>query len=242
MRPPPHGAPATGLGPGGAGSRGATLRPVATLTAVCVVHTLRPEHTNPDGLTAIDKRAVPGPVVVSPLGLAGDLQKDTRHHGGVDQALYLYADEDAATWAEELGREVTPGLFGENLRSSGLDVSGLQIGQRLVVGASGLVVEVTGPRTPCATFARRVGEERWVKRFTERRAPGAYLRVVSAGTVAAGDEVRPDGVPGHGVTVADALAPARPGAMAALLTAEARGEVVLGRAMGESARRAGPVG
>ncbi len=213
---------------------------MAVITAVCVVHTLHPERTNPDGLTAIDKRAVPGPVVVGPLGLAGDLQKDSRHHGGVDQALYLYADEDAAAWADELGREVPPGLFGENLRSTGLAVSDLQVGQRLVVGRTGLTVEVTGPRTPCATFARRLGEARWVKRFTERRAPGAYLRVLTAGTVSAGDRLTHDGDPGHGVTVADALVPPRTGAMAALLAAEAQGQLVLGRAMGQAARRTVP--
>ena len=87
----------------------------AVVTAVCLVHTLLPEVTNPDRLTAIDKRAVGFAVQAGPLGLAADLVKDFRHHGGIEQAVYLYADEDAAWWAAELGREISPGLFGAGL-------------------------------------------------------------------------------------------------------------------------------
>lgn len=208
------------------------------ITAVCVLHALLPESSTPDGTTAIDKRPVAGPVPVGPLGLLGDRQSDSRHHGGAEYAVYLYADEDAARWADELGREVPPGLFGENLRTTGLDVSGAVVGQRMRVGRSGLVVEVTAPRNPCATFARRMGEPRWVRRFTDRRAPGAYLRVLTPGTVVAGDEVEVLHVPAHGITVADVMAPARDGAMAALLAAAAEGRVVLGERMGRAARRA----
>ena len=85
----------------------------------------------------------------------------------------------------ELGREIPPGLFGENLRTSGIDLSGIRIGQVLRIGDD-VVLEVTAPRTPCATFARRMGEPHWVRRFTERRAPGAYARVLQAGVVLRG--------------------------------------------------------
>lgn len=208
------------------------------VTSVCVVHELLPEPTNPDGVTAIDKRAVPGSLRVGELGLDGDRQADARHHGGPDKALYAYADEDADLWAQDLGREVPAGMFGENLRTSGVDVSGARIGQRWSIGDSGLLVEVTGPRTPCATFARRMGEPRWVSRFTERRAPGAYLRIVQPGTVAAGDRVVAHEPPAHDVTIADVFAPARPGAMARLLEAERAGAVRLGPSMRATAIRA----
>lgn len=207
------------------------------VTAVCLVHELLPEPTNPDGVTAIDKRAAPGTLVVGELGLAGDRQAKAKHHGGPDKALYAYADEDAQWWAQELGREIPAGLFGENLRTSGLDVSGARIGQRWSIGESGLVVEVTSPRTPCATFARRMDQPRWERRFTERRAPGAYLRVVRPGTVAAGDRIVAHDAPAHDVTVADVLAPARAGAMARLLEAERSGSVRLGSSMRTAALR-----
>ncbi len=201
------------------------------VSAVCVVHTLLPEPANPDGLTAIDKRAVNGPVEVGTLGLAGDSQKDTAHHGGQEYAVYLFADEDVAWWSAELGREIPPGMFGENLRTSGLVVSDLVIGARYRIGVSGLEVEVTSPRNPCATFARRMQEPHWVKRFVQQRAPGAYVRVLTPGTVQAGDGILELMVPEHGITVADLMRPARPGTAAALLAASDAGQVALGERM-----------
>ena len=199
---------------------------MAHVSAVCVLHTLLPAPSNPDGTTSIDKRSVPGPVEVGPLGLAGDRQSDGEHHGGEDQAVYLYADEDADWWATELGRDIPPGLFGENLRTSGIDLSGTRIGQRWRVGDT-VVLEVTACRTPCATFARRMDEPHWVKQFTQRRAPGAYVRVVVPGVIDVGDEVVPLGQPDHDVTVADVLPPVEAGAFAGLLEAERSGAVAL---------------
>jgi MOSC domain-containing protein YiiM len=206
---------------------------MAHISAVCVLHSLLPEPANPEGTTAIDKRAVAGPVVLGTLGLDGDRQADTARHGGEDQALYLYADEDAEWWVAELGRDIAPGMFGENLRTRGIDLSGTRIGQRLRVGQS-VVLEVTAPRTPCATFARRMDEPRWVKRFTERRAPGAYARVVEPGVISAGDEIVALAVPAHEVTVA---APVEPGAFAMLLDAERVGAVELSDRVRDKARR-----
>lgn len=210
---------------------------MSQVTAVCVLHTLLPEPTNPDGVTAIDKRPVPTRVLVGPVGLAGDRSMDVAHHGGEEYAIYLYADEDAVWWATELGRQIDPGLFGENLRTSGLDVSGLVVGQRLRIGDDGLVVEITAPRNPCATFARRMGEQRWVRRFGERRAPGAYVRVVEPGSVRCGDAIESLAVPAHGITVADLATPALPGAAATLLAAHDAGEIVLGPRMHRGAVR-----
>ncbi len=70
------------------------------------------------GRTSIDKQPVSGPVEVDTLGLAGDQVSDTRHHGGVDQAVYAFAREDLDRWAEVLGEEIRDGQFGENLTTS----------------------------------------------------------------------------------------------------------------------------
>jgi MOSC domain-containing protein YiiM len=210
---------------------------MAQITAVCVLHQLLAEPSNPDGTTAIDKRSVSGSVEVGPLGLVGDDQSDKRHHGGEDQAVYLYADEDAHWWAAELGRDITPGLFGENLRTTGIDLSATLIGQRWRIGESGLVVEVTSPRDPCATFARRMGEPRWVRRFTQRRAPGAYVRVIQPGVVGAGDQVVALNEPDHDVTVADVMVPAAEGRAARLLAAEQSGRLQLTPRMRTSATK-----
>ncbi|MFC0645094.1 MOSC domain-containing protein [Cellulomonas phragmiteti] len=163
---------------------------MAVILAVCVVHALRPD-AGPVGVTAIDKRAVAGPVRVGPYGLRADVQADRVFHGGTAQALYAYGQDDADHWARELRRELAPGWFGENLRVAGLDPNAARVGERWRVGAD-VVLEVTGPREPCSTFARWVGgadEQGWVRRFRDAGRVGAYLRVVSRGSVQAGDPV-----------------------------------------------------
>ena len=173
---------------------------MARLLAVCAVRQLRPD-AGTIGVTAIDKGPVTGPVRVGPYGVYADVQADRKHHGGLDKAIYAYAQEDADHWASELGRDLPPGWFGENLRVEGIDVNAALVGERWQIG-SRVVVEVTMPRTPCQTFARWVGgdhERGWVKRFSDARRLGPYLRVVEKGRVEAGDELtvvhRPDGAP-----------------------------------------------
>jgi len=165
--------------------------------AVCRVHELHPDGDRGD-VTAIDKRPLEGAVDVGALGLRGDVQADRGDHGGPDKAVYVYAQDEADHWAEVLQRDVVPGLFGENLRTAGLDVDEAEVGERWRVGER-LEVEVTMARTPCQTFARHLGEERWVRRFAERGRPGVYLRVLAPGPVRAGDPVVVLSRPGHGV-------------------------------------------
>src|SRR6476646_1681098 len=164
--------------------------------------------------SAIVKAPVSGPVAVRGVHVDGDEQADRRHHGGRDQAVYAYAQESYAWWRRELGRELPPGLFGENLTIDGLDVDGAAIGERWAIGST--VLEVTRPRIPCLKLARRMDDLGFVKRFAQARRPGAYLRIVTEGTLEAGDEVSVIARPQHGVTIAlvneamlfdDALAP-----------------------------------
>lgn len=174
------------------------------------------------GTTAIDKRPVEGPVKIGEYGLYADVQADRKHHGGLTKAVYAYAAEDAEHWSGVLGREIDAGLFGENLRTRGVDVSGAIIGERWMLGAE-VVLEVTCPRTPCATFGRRMGERGWVRRFAAEGRPGAYLRVVTPGEVAAGDEVRVVERPDHGVTIASWFTERRSADAVALLAAHESG-------------------
>lgn len=169
----------------------------------------RPNPWKRAGTTGIDKRPVSGPVAVSApgpkgtgaVGLAGDRVYDVRHHGGPDQAVYAYAREDLDRWAAELGRDLADGGFGENLTTSGLDVNGALIGERWRVGDR-VILEVCCPRIPCVTFQGWLGEPGWIKRFTGRALPGAYLRVIEPGEIQAGDEITVTHRPDHAVTVA----------------------------------------
>lgn len=149
--------------------------------------------------TAIDKHPVEGPVRIGELGLTGDEIGDLVHHGGHDQAVYAFAREDYAHWEAELGRPLRSGVFGENLTTHGLDVQGARMGDRWRVG--GTLLEVTSVRIPCSVFAGFLDEPRWVKRFTEHGVPGAYLRVLETGAVAAGDPIVIDERRDHDLTV-----------------------------------------
>jgi MOSC domain-containing protein YiiM len=162
--------------------------------------------------TGIDKRPVDHPVMVAApgrkgvggSGLAGDEVCDRRHHGGDDQAVYAFAREDLDRWQSELGRPLADGSFGENLTTTGIDITNAVIGERWAIGET-LVLEVSDPRIPCRTFAGFLTERGWIKRFTQQAEPGTYLRVLMPGTVSAGDHIRVLHRPGHGVSVATAF-------------------------------------
>ncbi|MGK5113335.1 MULTISPECIES: MOSC domain-containing protein [unclassified Geodermatophilus] len=152
-----------------------------------------------DTTSAIDKRPVAGRVAVHPLGLDGDVQVNRRWHGGEGQALYAYAQEDADWWAADLERDLPAGRFGENLRTSGIDLTGALLGERWRIG--GVLVEVTAPRTPCAKLRAHWGVPRLIKRFTEHGASGAYLRVLATGDLGAGDRIEVVERPDHDITI-----------------------------------------
>lgn len=142
--------------------------------------------------TGIRKSGV-GRAWVGTFGVRGDTVADTEAHGGRDQAVYVYSAEDYSWWEDELGRELPPGTFGDNVTLSGFGEEPLAIGDRFRVGAA--LIEVTAPRIPCSVFAKRMEEPQWVKRFRDAERPGFYARVLEEGEVAAGDAVerRPGG-------------------------------------------------
>jgi MOSC domain-containing protein YiiM len=139
------------------------------------------------GKTGIYKLPVTSPVQVLALGLPGDVICDVKHHGGVDQAVYVYGAGDYAWWSRELGYEVQAGTFGENLTISELESGPVRIGDRFQIGT--VILEATSPRIPCSTLAARMGDPSFVKRYHKAERPGLYCRVVQEGALQVGDEV-----------------------------------------------------
>jgi MOSC domain-containing protein YiiM len=150
-------------------------------------------------LTAIWKAPVDGRVAVRGVNIDGDEQADRSVHGGPDKAIYAYAIEETRTWESELGRELGPGAFGENLTIEGVDVSGALVGERWRIGTT--LLEVVQPRFPCFKLGLRMGDPTFVKRFGRASRPGAYLRIVEQGELGAGDSVELASMPDHGVTL-----------------------------------------
>jgi MOSC domain-containing protein YiiM len=174
---------------------------VAELVSVNLAQVMKTRWKDNVGFTGIDKRPASGRVRVFDHHVDGDSILDVANHGGPDKAAYAYGREDAAWWASELGRDVPPGSFGENLSTSGLDVTGAVIGERWAIGSA--VFEVSCPRIPCRTFAGFWDVPRLIKWFTEVGRPGAYLRIYAEGDVGAGDAVEVVHRPAHGVTIGE---------------------------------------
>lgn len=157
--------------------------------------------------TGIDKQPVdalhvsdPGPRSVGPTGgsgVSGDFIGDREHHGGSSQAVYLVAVEELDHWAGELERTLSPGAFGENVTTEGIDLDALRLGTRLRIGETELEIRV--PREPCATFVRHMGVRGWVKRFAARGRTGAYCAVITPGTIRRDDAVVVLSEPDHDI-------------------------------------------
>lgn len=156
--------------------------------------------------TAIWKAPVSGRVAMHGVNLDGDDQADRRVHGGSDKAVYAYAVEDYAWWADRLGRPLEPGTFGENLTTEGVDLTEAWIGDRWSVGDA--VLEVCQPRQPCFKLGIRMGDSGFVDAFDGAGRPGAYLRIVEPGTVGAGDAVTLTDRPPTRLTIGALLASA----------------------------------
>lgn len=125
-------------------------------------------------------------IAVRPGGVVGDAVMNAKHHGGPDQAVYAYSAQDYAWWERQLDRPLTPGTFGENLTVSDTRHP-IRAGDRLLI--DGTLLEVTAPRLPCAVFAARMDEPKWMRRFLEARRPGFYCRVLQPGIVRSGDPI-----------------------------------------------------
>jgi MOSC domain-containing protein YiiM len=136
----------------------------------------------------VPKRPRSGPVAVGRRGLAGDRQRNRRHHGRPSQALCLWSLDVIGGLAAE-GHPIGPGCAGENVTVAGLDWRTARPGVRLQLGTA--LVEVSGYADPCANNARWFAD-RDVDRIAHDRHPGrsrVYAAVLADGVVAAGDAV-----------------------------------------------------
>lgn len=156
-------------------------------------HKDRVEHTG------IFKSPAKGLVKVTKLGLEGDIIISKKHHGGPDQALYVYGGADYTWWSGRLEKEVSPGTFGDNLTISDLESAQFNVGD--YINMCEVTLQVTAPRIPCATFAARMNDSQWVKKFRQAERPGLYCRVIQEGFVKAGDPVSIEKYTGETVSI-----------------------------------------
>jgi MOSC domain-containing protein YiiM len=152
--------------------------------------------------TGIFKVPVAGTVAVLTDGLAGDSQADRRVHGGPAKAVYAYDLAHYAFWQAQLpATALTPGIFGENLTTSGLPDHEVCLGDTFAVGTAVLVA--LQPRLPCVKLGLRFHDERFVRQFQEARRSGIYFGVRQQGQVQAGDAFVLQERAAHGLTIQD---------------------------------------
>ena len=156
------------------------------------------------GRTGHFKAPVPGSVQIGTLGLEGDQIIDRKHHGGPEQAIYIFTESDRLWWEKELDRPCPAGFFGENLLIDGLDGSDLCLGD--VIQTDTVKLQITAARIPCVTFAARIGDPKGVKRFHKAARPGAYARVLKPGPVQAFDKYSHLPFESERITVAENMA------------------------------------
>jgi MOSC domain-containing protein YiiM len=118
-------------------------------------------------------------VRITEKGLEGDA-----HSGDWHRQVSLLADESIAKMRGK-GIEINFGDFAENLTVQGIDLSNIDIGQRLQVG-SAVVLEITQIGKEChqgCAIRQQVGD-------CVMPREGVFARVVKGGEVIVGDEVK----------------------------------------------------
>ena len=139
----------------------------------------------PSWRSAIWKQPVLLPLELGAEGLAGDQQANRRVHGGPDKAVCVYSLDHAAWWRETLvAPEWGAGAVGENFTVTGQTETSVCLGDVYQVGTA--LVQVSQPRSPCRTLARRWGRPDLPKRVVQSGRSGWYLRVLRDGQVEAG--------------------------------------------------------
>ncbi len=141
--------------------------------------------------SAFVKRPITGSVRAQVLGLEGDEQADHRVHGGPDKAVYFYPSEHYPNWIAEAPQHeqiLTPGAFGENVTSVGLDEQTIAIGDVLEIGSAQM--QVTEPRQPCFKLALRFNDKLLGRAMMQTGRTGWYVRVLKTGELRAGDPIR----------------------------------------------------
>src|SRR5205814_613220 len=146
--------------------------------------------------SSICRERVLGPVTLRHEGLAGDKVAQS-YHGGPDAALCVHLLDHYRFWKSHYSLNLQPGHVGENLTLDAITEDQICAGDIVRVGTA--LVQVSGPRIPCANQARRIGRSDWVKLTIRENRTGFYMRVLEPGIFEAGnawklqERLNPDG-------------------------------------------------
>jgi MOSC domain-containing protein YiiM len=115
----------------------------------------------------------------------GDRQADRVNHGGFEKAVCVYPFDHYPYWSRQLGRDLKPGAFSENLTVLGAMETEVCVGDVFQIGEA--TVQISQPRMPCNKLAGKNGSKMLPKLIANVGYTGFYMRVLSEGLVTAGD-------------------------------------------------------
>lgn len=176
-----------------------TMCPEILPALICGVFVGEPESLTDDGgtwVSSIRREEVLGPVQVTSTGLVGD-RATQPYHGGPGAAICVHMADHYSFWKLNYGMNLHAGSVGENITLDQITEDQICVGDIVRLGTS--LLQVSGPRVPCANQARHLGRADWVKLTISENRTGFYLRVLEPGTLQAGDlwqlqeRVHPDG-------------------------------------------------
>ena len=178
------------------------------------MHVLQPEYLGQFRGQPIRSGIAKKPVTAAHLwldrlNLEGDAQADLEVHGGPDKAVYAYPSEHLPKWSAELGQELGPAPFGENLSTAGGTEEDVCIGDRWYWGDA--VLEVCQPRSPCFKLTMHRGRGDIGRLLRKSNRTGWYLRVLEPGRVPVAGPIRVEPHP-MGATVSVVNEATKPGA------------------------------
>lgn len=130
------------------------------------------------------------PVKVGLLGCEGD-ERYYPPHKGSDNALLQYDSRHYLKWKSELPAKshfFVPGAFGENLVTEKMSEEDVCIGDVIRIGKD-LVVQVTKPRAPCYKLDMKFETKDISARCRELHRTGWLYRMLTPGSLMAGDEI-----------------------------------------------------
>jgi MOSC domain-containing protein YiiM len=122
-------------------------------------------------------------------GFEGDIIVDKKHHGGNDKAVCCYNSDHFLKWKSELGFNLEPAAFGENLTLNGQNANEefVFIGDRYQLGES--IVEVSEPRGPCYMIGIRYNYKQFPVHLQQSGLTGFYFRTIKTGLVKKSDKL-----------------------------------------------------
>jgi len=121
-------------------------------------------------------------------GIEGDEVFDTKHHGGIDKAIFANALSNYPKWEKYLKvKKLQYGSLSENLTISNIDENEVCIGDIHQIGT--VILEVSQPREPCWKISKKHNNKSFTKYIYKSGQTGWYYRVLQEGQIQINNEI-----------------------------------------------------